>query len=156
MTEWTCGVFPLTQLHLAISKTSAKVVIDCKMVAEKSINAAGNITTDGLEVLGRMVRSRGNKDNSAPVRDARTHTYHYISIIIYIHTRHQVQHNHTFPQSDQYTVTKKEERLNSTIMSQLVKIQSEHVYHVTLKWVFDQTKMLLLLIGFWLDHTDRL
>uniref|UniRef100_A0A671TND3 Collagen type XIV alpha 1 chain n=1 Tax=Sparus aurata TaxID=8175 RepID=A0A671TND3_SPAAU len=54
------------KLHIAISKTSAKVVIDCKMVAEKNINAAGNITTDGVEVLGRMVRSRGNKDNSAP------------------------------------------------------------------------------------------
>eukprot|EP00064_Thunnus_orientalis_P023350 superscaffoldBa00008726_g23588 len=53
-------------LHIAISKTSAKVVIDCKLVTEKTINAAGNITTDGLEVLGRMVRSRGNKDNSAP------------------------------------------------------------------------------------------
>ncbi|XP_044192655.1 collagen alpha-1(XIV) chain isoform X2 [Thunnus albacares] len=54
------------KLHIAISKTSAKVVIDCKLVTEKTINAAGNITTDGLEVLGRMVRSRGNKDNSAP------------------------------------------------------------------------------------------
>uniref|UniRef100_A0A8C4IQV2 Collagen alpha-1(XIV) chain n=1 Tax=Dicentrarchus labrax TaxID=13489 RepID=A0A8C4IQV2_DICLA len=54
------------KLHIAISKTSAKVVIDCKMVAEKNINAAGNISIDGLEVLGRMVRSRGNKDNSAP------------------------------------------------------------------------------------------
>uniref|UniRef100_A0AAQ5ZLA8 Collagen, type XIV, alpha 1b n=1 Tax=Amphiprion ocellaris TaxID=80972 RepID=A0AAQ5ZLA8_AMPOC len=54
------------KLHIAISKTSAKVFIDCKMVAEKNINAAGNITTDGMEVLGRMVRSRGNKDNSAP------------------------------------------------------------------------------------------
>ncbi|KAF3706985.1 Collagen alpha-1(XIV) chain Undulin Precursor [Channa argus] len=54
------------KLHIAISKTSAKLVIDCKMVAEKAVNAAGNITTDGLEVLGRMVRSRGNKDNSAP------------------------------------------------------------------------------------------
>ncbi|XP_041812046.1 collagen alpha-1(XIV) chain isoform X3 [Chelmon rostratus] len=54
------------KLHIAVSKTSAKVVIDCKMVAEKAINAAGNITIDGLEVLGRMVRSRGNKDNSAP------------------------------------------------------------------------------------------
>ncbi|XP_068592997.1 collagen alpha-1(XIV) chain-like isoform X3 [Cebidichthys violaceus] len=54
------------KLHIAISKTSAKVVIDCSAVAEKSINAAGNITVDGLEVLGRMVRSRGNKDNSAP------------------------------------------------------------------------------------------
>ncbi|KAM6974892.1 LOW QUALITY PROTEIN: collagen alpha-1(XIV) chain [Tautogolabrus adspersus] len=54
------------KLHIAISKTSAKVLIDCKMVAEKNINAAGNITTDGTEVLGRMVRSRDNKDNSAP------------------------------------------------------------------------------------------
>uniref|UniRef100_A0A8D3D0X4 Collagen alpha-1(XIV) chain-like n=1 Tax=Scophthalmus maximus TaxID=52904 RepID=A0A8D3D0X4_SCOMX len=54
------------KLHIAISKTSAKVMIDCKMVGEKNINAAGNITTDGVEVLGRMVRSRGNKDNSAP------------------------------------------------------------------------------------------
>lgn len=44
------------------------------MVAEKTINAAGNITTDGVEVLGRMVRSRGNKDNSAPVRTAVTRT----------------------------------------------------------------------------------
>ncbi|XP_045078029.1 collagen alpha-1(XIV) chain-like [Coregonus clupeaformis] len=54
------------KLHVAISKTSAKAVIDCKLVGEKAINAAGNITTDGLEVLGRMVRSRGKKDNSAP------------------------------------------------------------------------------------------
>uniref|UniRef100_A0A8C8IC29 Collagen, type XIV, alpha 1b n=1 Tax=Oncorhynchus tshawytscha TaxID=74940 RepID=A0A8C8IC29_ONCTS len=54
------------KLHLAISKTNAKAVIDCKLVGEKAINAAGNITTDGLEVLGRMVRSRGKKDNSAP------------------------------------------------------------------------------------------
>ncbi|XP_024865789.1 collagen alpha-1(XIV) chain isoform X3 [Kryptolebias marmoratus] len=54
------------KLHIAISKTNAKVFIDCKMVAEKSINAAGNITTDGVEVLGRMVRSRANKDSSAP------------------------------------------------------------------------------------------
>uniref|UniRef100_A0A4W5KNV8 Collagen type XIV alpha 1 chain n=1 Tax=Hucho hucho TaxID=62062 RepID=A0A4W5KNV8_9TELE len=54
------------KLHVAISKTSAKAVIDCKLVGEKAINAAGNITTDGLEVLGRMVRSRGKKDSSAP------------------------------------------------------------------------------------------
>ncbi|XP_055081432.1 collagen alpha-1(XIV) chain-like isoform X2 [Periophthalmus magnuspinnatus] len=53
------------KLHIAISKTSARVVIDCKSVTEKSINAAGNISTDGVEVLGRMVRSRDNRDNSA-------------------------------------------------------------------------------------------
>ncbi|XP_016896657.1 collagen alpha-1(XIV) chain isoform X2 [Cynoglossus semilaevis] len=54
------------KLHISISKTSARVTIDCKLVAEKTINAAGNITTDGQEVLGRMVRSRENKENSAP------------------------------------------------------------------------------------------
>lgn len=64
------------QLHIAIGKTSARVVIDCKSVAEKNINAAGNITIDGVEVLGRMVRSRGHKDNSAPVRAARAHAGH--------------------------------------------------------------------------------
>lgn len=69
-------VLSLTQLHIAISKTSARVLIDCKAVAEKNIKAAGNITIDGVEVLGRMVRSRGNKDNSAPVRIACTNTSH--------------------------------------------------------------------------------
>uniref|UniRef100_A0AAY4DQB3 Collagen alpha-1(XIV) chain n=1 Tax=Denticeps clupeoides TaxID=299321 RepID=A0AAY4DQB3_9TELE len=54
------------KLHVSISKTAARLVIDCKVVGEKPISAAGNITTDGVEVLGRMVRSRGRRDNSAP------------------------------------------------------------------------------------------
>ncbi|XP_051948609.1 collagen alpha-1(XIV) chain [Xyrauchen texanus] len=54
------------KLHIAVSKTSALVMVDCKSAGEKSINAAKNISTDGVEVLGRMVRSRGSKDNSAP------------------------------------------------------------------------------------------
>ncbi|XP_036791415.1 collagen alpha-1(XIV) chain isoform X4 [Oncorhynchus mykiss] len=54
------------KLHMAISKTTARVVVDCKVVGGKPINAAGNISTDGVEVLGRMVRSRGKRDNSAP------------------------------------------------------------------------------------------
>ncbi|OWK64042.1 Collagen alpha-1(XIV) chain [Lonchura striata] len=55
------------KLHVVISKTTAKIIIDCKEVGEKTINAAGNISSDGIEVLGRMVRSRGPRDNSAPV-----------------------------------------------------------------------------------------
>ena len=55
------------QLHVTISKTSVKVVLDCSAVGEKSINAAGNITTDGVEILGRMIQSRGTEDKSAPV-----------------------------------------------------------------------------------------
>ncbi|KAI4876702.1 hypothetical protein NFI96_002793 [Prochilodus magdalenae] len=58
------------KLHIAVSKTLAQVMVDCNLAGEKPINAAGNITTDGLEVLGRMVRSRGDKDNSAPRKEA--------------------------------------------------------------------------------------
>ncbi|KAM4027456.1 collagen alpha-1(XIV) chain isoform 2-T2 [Anomaloglossus baeobatrachus] len=54
------------KVHIVISKTTSKLIIDCKQVGEKPINGAGNISVDGLEVLGRMVRSRGPKDNSAP------------------------------------------------------------------------------------------
>ncbi|EPQ20003.1 Collagen alpha-1(XIV) chain [Myotis brandtii] len=54
------------KLHIVVNKTLAKVVIDCKQVGEKAINASANITVDGVEVLGRMVRSRGPNGNSAP------------------------------------------------------------------------------------------
>ncbi|XP_067837767.1 collagen alpha-1(XIV) chain isoform X2 [Heptranchias perlo] len=54
------------KVHVVITKTHAKLIIDCQQVGEKEINAAGNITTNGIEVLGRMVRSRGPRDNSAP------------------------------------------------------------------------------------------
>ncbi|XP_039520069.1 collagen alpha-1(XIV) chain isoform X2 [Pimephales promelas] len=54
------------KLHIAVSTTSALVMVDCKSAGEKPVNAARNISTDGVEVLGRMVRSRGSKDNSAP------------------------------------------------------------------------------------------
>ncbi|KAM3928301.1 collagen alpha-1(XIV) chain isoform 2-T2 [Leptodactylus fuscus] len=54
------------KVHIVITKTMSKLVIDCKQVGEKPINGAGNITVDGVEVLGRMVRSRGQRDNSAP------------------------------------------------------------------------------------------
>ncbi|XP_077447022.1 collagen alpha-1(XIV) chain-like [Stigmatopora argus] len=53
------------KLHVVISKTSASVLVDCQAVSTKAIEAAGNITTAGTEVLGRMVRSRENKGNSA-------------------------------------------------------------------------------------------
>uniref|UniRef100_A0A803Y877 Collagen alpha-1(XIV) chain n=1 Tax=Meleagris gallopavo TaxID=9103 RepID=A0A803Y877_MELGA len=56
------------KLHVVISKTTAKIIIDCKEAGEKTINAAGNISSDGIEVLGRMVRSRGPRDNSAPLQ----------------------------------------------------------------------------------------
>ncbi|XP_072906324.1 collagen alpha-1(XIV) chain isoform X2 [Hemitrygon akajei] len=53
------------KVHVVITKTHAKLVVDCKQVGEKAVNAAGNISTNGVEVLGRMVRSRSPRDNSA-------------------------------------------------------------------------------------------
>uniref|UniRef100_A0A3Q2Z6X3 Collagen, type XIV, alpha 1b n=1 Tax=Hippocampus comes TaxID=109280 RepID=A0A3Q2Z6X3_HIPCM len=53
--------------HGSFHKVSAaSVLVDCQAVSTKAIEAAGNISTAGTEVLGRMVRSRGKKDNSAP------------------------------------------------------------------------------------------
>ena len=74
------------QLHVAISKTSAKVVLDCAVVGEKAISAAGNITIDGVEILGRMVRSRGRRDNSAPVS---MDSHRFNDCIVYKMTRTQ-------------------------------------------------------------------
>ncbi|XP_078789565.1 collagen alpha-1(XIV) chain isoform X2 [Oryzias latipes] len=54
------------KLHVTISKTSVKVVLDCSVVGEKAISASGNITTDGVEILGRMIQPRGKRTSSAP------------------------------------------------------------------------------------------
>ncbi|XP_061675053.1 collagen alpha-1(XIV) chain isoform X5 [Syngnathoides biaculeatus] len=54
------------KLHVTISKTAVTLVLDCALVGEKAIGAAGNITTDGVEILGRTLRSRGRRDSSAP------------------------------------------------------------------------------------------
>uniref|UniRef100_A0A0P6JDH5 Collagen alpha-1(XIV) chain n=1 Tax=Heterocephalus glaber TaxID=10181 RepID=A0A0P6JDH5_HETGA len=54
------------KLHVVVNKTLVKVVVDCKQMGEKAINVSANITSDGVEVLGRMVRSRGPNGSSAP------------------------------------------------------------------------------------------
>ncbi|TRY56573.1 hypothetical protein DNTS_008402, partial [Danionella cerebrum] len=54
------------KLHVAVSSTSILVLVDCRTVGEKLVNAAQNISSDGREVLGRTVRSRSSGDSSAP------------------------------------------------------------------------------------------
>lgn len=54
------------KLHVVVNKTLVRVVVDCKQMGEKAINVSANVTSDGVEVLGRMVRSRGPNGNSAP------------------------------------------------------------------------------------------
>ncbi|XP_034531147.1 collagen alpha-1(XII) chain [Notolabrus celidotus] len=53
------------KLHITISPEKVKMNVDCQEVAEKPIKEANNITLDGYEVLGKMVKSGGGKKQSA-------------------------------------------------------------------------------------------
>ncbi|XP_069574960.1 collagen alpha-1(XII) chain isoform X2 [Brachyistius frenatus] len=45
------------KLHISISPEKVKLNVDCQEVAEKPIKEANNITVEGYEVLGKMVKS---------------------------------------------------------------------------------------------------
>ncbi|KAK5852560.1 hypothetical protein PBY51_006413 [Eleginops maclovinus] len=53
------------KLHILVSSTGVKLNIDCQEVAEKEIKEAGNTSSDGYQVLGKMSKSIGSKGNSA-------------------------------------------------------------------------------------------
>ncbi|XP_047429514.1 collagen alpha-1(XII) chain-like [Mugil cephalus] len=53
------------KLHILVSPTGVKLNIDCQEVAEKKIKDAGNTSSDGYQVLGKMSKSIGSKGESA-------------------------------------------------------------------------------------------
>uniref|UniRef100_A0A3Q4AFB8 Collagen alpha-1(XII) chain n=1 Tax=Mola mola TaxID=94237 RepID=A0A3Q4AFB8_MOLML len=53
------------KLHITVSPEKVKLNVDCQEVAEKPIKEANNITLDGHEVLGKMVKSGGGRRQSA-------------------------------------------------------------------------------------------
>ncbi|XP_074540734.1 collagen alpha-1(XII) chain isoform X2 [Halichoeres trimaculatus] len=53
------------KLHILVSSTGVKLNIDCQEVAEKEIKAAGNTSSDGYQVLGKMSKAIGSKGESA-------------------------------------------------------------------------------------------
>ncbi|XP_041828166.1 collagen alpha-1(XII) chain isoform X2 [Melanotaenia boesemani] len=53
------------KLHISVSPERVKVNVDCQDVAEKPIKEANNITLEGYEVLGKMVKTGGGKRQSA-------------------------------------------------------------------------------------------
>uniref|UniRef100_A0A672LID2 Collagen alpha-1(XII) chain n=1 Tax=Sinocyclocheilus grahami TaxID=75366 RepID=A0A672LID2_SINGR len=56
------------KLHISVSPKNVKLNIDCQEVAEKEIKEANNISTDGYEVLGKMVKSGGSRKQSATLQ----------------------------------------------------------------------------------------
>lgn len=54
----------LLQLHITVSPEKVKLNVDCQEVAEKPIKEAKNITLDGYEVLGKMVKSGGRRQSA--------------------------------------------------------------------------------------------
>lgn len=59
--------FLSVKLHILVSSTSVKLNVDCQEVDEKKIKAAGNTSSDGYQVLGKMSKSIGSKGESATV-----------------------------------------------------------------------------------------
>uniref|UniRef100_A0A3Q4H193 Collagen, type XII, alpha 1b n=1 Tax=Neolamprologus brichardi TaxID=32507 RepID=A0A3Q4H193_NEOBR len=53
------------KLHILVSPTNVQLNIDCQVVAEKQIKAAGNMSSDGYQVLGKMSKSIGSKGESS-------------------------------------------------------------------------------------------
>ncbi|KAJ8275019.1 hypothetical protein COCON_G00096440 [Conger conger] len=53
------------KLHIMVSPKSVKLNFDCQEVGEKEIKAAGNTSSDGYQVLGKMSKSMGSKGDSA-------------------------------------------------------------------------------------------
>uniref|UniRef100_UPI00398F75D5 collagen alpha-1(XIV) chain-like n=1 Tax=Pristiophorus japonicus TaxID=55135 RepID=UPI00398F75D5 len=54
------------KVHIAVSRTNVKLYVDCKEIGEKFINVAGKISTEGFEILGKLVKTRGPSSGSAP------------------------------------------------------------------------------------------
>lgn len=56
-----------------VSSTGVKLNVDCQSAGEKEIKAAGNTSTDGYQVLGKMSKSGGSARDSATVSPSQNH-----------------------------------------------------------------------------------
>ncbi|XP_047459345.1 collagen alpha-1(XIV) chain isoform X2 [Mugil cephalus] len=54
------------KVHLSISQVSVSLSVDCQRVGERPARPLGNLPTDGFEMLGKLVKTRGPNSGSAP------------------------------------------------------------------------------------------
>ncbi|XP_072412744.1 collagen alpha-1(XIV) chain-like [Chiloscyllium punctatum] len=54
------------KVHIAVSRTTVKLYIDCMEIGEKSMNVLGKISTQGFEILGKLVNTKGPGSQSMP------------------------------------------------------------------------------------------
>lgn len=83
-----------SQLHIMVSSTSVKLNVDCQEVAEKTIKAAGNTSSDGYQVLGKMSKTIGSKGESSTVSQQWFHPPTVIFIHFYLFKAHFVGKTH--------------------------------------------------------------
>ncbi|XP_058499424.1 collagen alpha-1(XX) chain isoform X2 [Solea solea] len=54
------------KIHLSVSQVSVSLSVDCQRVGERPARPLGNLPTDGFEMLGKLVKTRGPSSGSAP------------------------------------------------------------------------------------------
>ncbi|XP_036004066.1 collagen alpha-1(XX) chain isoform X1 [Fundulus heteroclitus] len=54
------------KIHLSVSQVSVSLSVDCQPVGERPARPLGNLPTDGFEMLGKLVKTRGPNSGSAP------------------------------------------------------------------------------------------
>lgn len=55
------------QVHLSVSQVSVSLSVDCQHVGERPARPLGNLPTEGFEMLGKLVKTRGPSSGSASV-----------------------------------------------------------------------------------------
>uniref|UniRef100_A0A8D3CP68 Uncharacterized protein n=1 Tax=Scophthalmus maximus TaxID=52904 RepID=A0A8D3CP68_SCOMX len=54
------------KVHLSVSQVSVSLSVDCQRVGERPARPLGSLPTDGFEMLGKLVKTRGPNSGSAP------------------------------------------------------------------------------------------
>lgn len=57
----------IPQIHLSISQGSVSLSVDCQRVGERPARPLGSLPTDGFEMLGKLMKTRGPNSGSVPV-----------------------------------------------------------------------------------------